>query len=305
MKLNVWQKQQDKDIIAKVILIIAIFAVIVILTLLSDMPALLSPCIGILTIDGEISMQRVPQTLFAEGVPNAEDIANTIKNIKKIKPNAKALVVVINSPGGSVVGSRIIRDAIKNSDIPTVIYLSEVAASGGYYIATGGNYIISDPNTITGSIGVIAIFADATELLEKLGINITSVTTGKYKSMGSFFSGLSDEERVIVEQLLNETYKEFIDVIIEGRKGKINKEQLMQIADGRIISGRQAKAYGLVDELGMLEDAVDKAKELANVEKDISICEITVKPGIRSSLFPSAKSLLNSLFSTYEGVKFR
>ncbi|MEM4295810.1 MAG: signal peptide peptidase SppA [Candidatus Anstonellales archaeon] len=304
MKLNVWRKQQD-NINPKLIIIIAIFAIIVIAVFLSDLTTILSPCVGLIEINGEITMERVPNSIFAEGMPNAEDIASTIKNVEKTKPNVKALVVVINSPGGSVVGSRIIRESIKESKIPVVAYLSEVAASGGYYIATGSNYIIADPNTLTGSIGVIALFADARQLLEKIGVNITAVTTGKYKSMGSFFSGLSDDERAIVEQLLNESYNEFLDVILEGRKGKITRERLLSIADGRIMSGRQAKSYGLVDALGMKEDAIKKAKELANLSSDDGVCNIKVRAGQSSLIFSESSSFISSFINNFQGLKFK
>jgi len=305
MRLKGLQKLQDKDNILKIILIIGVFSVIVLLTLFTDFSSFLSPCIGLLTIEGEITLESLPPSLFDYGKAGAEDIAEAIKNVEKIRPNVKALVVVINSPGGSVVGSRIIRDAMKKANVPIVSFLSEVAASGGYYIATGSDYIIADPNTITGSIGVIAIFADVRGLLEKLGVNITAVTTGKYKNMGSFFEGLSDEERVIVESILNETYKEFIDVIIEGRKGKITKERLMQIADGRILSGRQAYRFGLVDEIGMKEDAIKKAMELANI-KEKNVCEIRVIPKrIQGLLANNILSSFDHLMNSMQGLKFK
>ena len=303
MRLKELQRLQDKDKVLKIIVIIAVFSVIVLLTLFTDFSSFLSPCVGIITIEGEISLESIPSSLFDYGKPGAEDIAATIMNIEKIRPNAKALVVVINSPGGSVVGSRIIRDAIKNAKVPVVAYLSEVAASGGYYIATGSNYIIADPNSITGSIGVIAIFPDLRGLLEKLGINITAITTGKYKGMGSFFEGLSEEQKVIVESILNETYKEFIDVILEGRNGKITRERLMQVADGRILSGRQAQKIGLVDETGMKEDAIKKAMELANI-KERNVCEIKVMPG-KTSFLMSHISALNHFISSMQGLKFK
>jgi protease-4 len=310
MKLKGWQKQQDNIVnIPKLLIIIAVFTIIVILTLFSDFFTVVSPCVGLIEINGEISMERAPKTIFSEGVPNAEDIANTIKRIKEDRPNVKSLVVVINSPGGSVVGSRIIRESLKNAGIPVVAYLSEVAASGGYYIATGSDYIIADPNTITGSIGVLAIFVDARNLLEKIGINVTAVTTGSYKSMGSFFTGLTEEQRELVQGLLNETYQEFIDVILEGRKGKITRDKLLEVADGRIMSGRQAKSYGLVDELGLKEKAIQKAKELANLSSDAKICDIEVTPSSAKFFPSSSSSLLNSIISpivnSVEGLKFR
>jgi protease-4 len=293
MKLKGWQKQQDNILnVPKLLIIIAVFTIIVILTLFSDFFTVVSPCVGLIEINGEISMERAPKTLFSEGVPNAEDIANTIKRT-----------------GGSVVGSRIIRESLKDAGIPVVAYLSEVAASGGYYIATGSDYIIADPNTITGSIGVLAIFVDARNLLEKIGINVTAVTTGSYKSMGSFFTGLTEEQRELVQGLLNETYQEFIDVILEGRKGKITRDKLLEVADGRIMSGRQAKSYGLVDELGLKEKAIQKAKELANLSSDAKICDIEVTPSSAKFFPSSSSSLLNSIISpivnSVEGLKFR
>jgi len=231
----------------------------------------IAPCVAVIPIEGEISTQGMPPTLFEEGVPSSRDIAEAIRKANE-DPNVKAIVVEVNSPGGSVVATREIWQALKESEKPTVAYLREVAASGGYYVATATDYIVADPNTITGSIGVIAAFTSLEGLFEKLGIEVTVVKAGRFKDMGSPFRNMTEEERVLLEEMINETYQEFLSVVREGR-GKKLRPNWEEYADGRIMSGRQALKVGFVDELGSLERAVEVAKDMANAS-DAEKCPI-------------------------------
>ncbi|RME79489.1 MAG: signal peptide peptidase SppA [Methanobacteriota archaeon] len=297
MKSYKKKRSIDLNIKPEILIAFGIFAAIIVLLLASDIGIGVGGCVATINIDGEISMQRVDGGLLSSAIPNAEDIANTIDEVAK-KDSTKAILIKINSPGGSVVGSRLIRNALRRADVPTVAYLGEVAASGGYYIASGADYIVSDPNTITGSIGVIAVFTDARDLLEKVGVNITAVTSGKHKSMGSFFSGLDNESRAIVSSIINETYEEFVNVVEEGRGTRLNKKAFLAIADGRILSGRQANAIGMVDELGEPRDALNKARELAG-DKNLPSCNVKVKPSSENGL--SSMKLFNDVLSKISG----
>ncbi len=273
---------------------IAIFVGIILLLLFSDVAGSIQPCVGVVSINGEISMQRTPASLMSPGSPNAEDIARAIGSVKD-KPNVKALVIKINSPGGSVVGSRLIRQALRDTGKPTVAYLSEVAASGGYYVASGADYIVADPDTLTGSIGVLTVFTDARGLLKKLGVNVTAVTSGEHKTMGAFFKGLSPSDKAIIQSIINDTYHEFVNVVIEGRGPRLDKNAFLSIADGRVLSGRQAYKIGMVDELGNGETAIKLAANLSNITykkyEDIHICPIEITTLYKSGLF------MNSAFT--------
>ncbi|MFA6530923.1 MAG: signal peptide peptidase SppA [Candidatus Micrarchaeia archaeon] len=221
-------------------------------------------CVGVIELNGEIMTQSTPQSLFSEGIPGSEDIARTISSAGK-RSDLGALVVVINSPGGSVVGSRDIYTSLKELDKPTVSCFREVAASGGYYIAAGTDYIVSDPDALTGSIGVIMSTVDASVLLEKVGLNMSSIVSGNHKDIGSPYRPMTSDEYAIMQSILDETFEEFKMVVLEGRKGKLDMDKFNQVLDARVVSGRQAKAIGLVDQLGTKKDAVLKAAELANI----------------------------------------
>ncbi len=222
----------------------------------------LSPCVAVIPIEGEITTQGVKPALFEEGIPSSRDIAEAIRKADE-DPNVKAIVVEINSPGGSVVATREIWQALKEVEKPKVAYLREVAASGGYYVATAADYIVADPNTMTGSIGVIAAFTNLEGLFEKIGVKVNVIKAGKYKDIGSPFRNMTEEERAMLEEMINETYQEFLSVIEEGRGSRLSPNW-KSYADGRVMSGRQALQIGFVDSLGSLEDAVEKAKEMAN-----------------------------------------
>ncbi|ADC90082.1 signal peptide peptidase SppA, 36K type [Thermocrinis albus DSM 14484] len=186
----------------------------------------------------------------------------------RLDPSVKALVLRVESPGGSVGASQEIYrevERFRQSGKPVVVSMGNVAASGGYYISAPANVIYANPGTITGSIGVIIQHTDVQQLLEKLGIKTTAIKTGKFKDTLSPFRELTPEERQYLQNLVEDAYSQFIEAILRYRKGKVQEDILRQIADGRILTGKQAKELGLVDELGDLQDAIQKAKELARV----------------------------------------
>ncbi len=207
--------------------------------------------IGIIDISGTIT--------------DSEPILRQLLDFKK-NENIKAVVVRINSPGGSVGPSQEIYDELRKLDRkkPVVASLASVAASGGYYIALGARYIIANPGTITGSIGVIMHKANIAELLKKIGIKTTVVKSGHFKDLGNITRDLTPEERKVLEDLLDDIHSQFIDAVSHSRK--IPTEKIKAIADGRIFSGHQAQQLNLIDAVGNFTDAVDKAAELASME---------------------------------------
>jgi protease-4 len=174
-----------------------------------------------------------------------------------------AVVVRIDSPGGSVGAAQEIYDAILElkKKKKVVVSMGSIAASGGLLIACAGDKIVANPGTITGSISAIMQFANLEELLKKVGVKSSVVKSGPYKDIGSPMREMTPEERVIVQELVDDIYNQFIDVIVRNRK--LTREQVVAIADGRVFSGRKAKEYGLVDQLGNMGAAAKLASILA------------------------------------------
>lgn len=178
----------------------------------------------------------------------------------------KAIVLRIDSPGGGVGPSQEIYEEVKKAaEIkPLVVSMGSVAASGGYYIAAPAQRIVANPGTITGSIGVIMEFANFQELLDKIGLKSQVVKSGEHKDIGSPTRPMTEEDRRILQSLIDDVHQQFIAAVAEGRN--LPPERARALADGRIFSGRQAQQYGLVDELGNLQDAVATAASLAGIE---------------------------------------
>ena len=180
----------------------------------------------------------------------------------------KAVVLRINSPGGTVTASDIIYHELKtfktSRKIPVVASIMDVGASGGYYIAAAADTVLAHPSSVTGSIGVIMLTVNARGLLEKVGVETNAVTSGPRKDMGSPFRAMLPEERAIFQGVIDGFYQRFLQVVQEGRPG-LNGETIKKLADGRIYSGEQAKASGLVDDIGYLDDAIELAKKKAGL----------------------------------------
>jgi protease-4 len=182
--------------------------------------------------------------------------------------SVKSVVLRINTPGGTVTASDIIHHELKAfkaaRKIPIVASIMDVGASGGYYIAAAADTVLAHPSSVTGSIGVIMLTVNARGLMEKVGLEATAVTSGPRKDMGSPFRTMTPEERAIFQGLIDSFYQRFLTVVQEGRP-HLQMDQIKKLADGRIYTGEQAKASGLVDEIGYLEDAVELAKKKAGL----------------------------------------
>jgi len=183
----------------------------------------------------------------------------------------KAVVLRINTPGGSVTTSDIvnheIREFKKRKKVPVVAELMDVAASGGYYIAVGADEIVAHPTTVTGSIGVIAYNFDASGLMTKIGVVSQTIKSGDKKDIGSPMRPMTEEERQILQSVIDTMYEKFIDVVMDGRFGKFTRAELKALADGRVYTAPQALENGLIDSIGYLDDAVEAAKKRAGIEQ--------------------------------------
>ena len=191
-----------------------------------------------------------------------------VERLVKLRKNEKikAIVLRIDSPGGAVGPAQEIYAEVKKAQKEKKVLASvgSVAASGGYYIACGADKIMANPGSITGSIGVIVESLNIEELLHKLGLKSVVVKSGKVKDMGSPFRPMTDEEKKLLQGVLDSVHDQFIRAVAEGRN--LPLEKVRELADGRIFSGDQARALGLVDELGNFEDAIALAARMAGIK---------------------------------------
>lgn len=201
---------------------------------------------------------------------NQEWLLDTIDELKEDRFN-KGIVLFLDTPGGTVYEADEAYLALmdyKKSGKPIYAYMAHMAASGGYYIACAADKIYANRNTVTGSIGVInGTSFDATELFEKIGLKPSTFTAGRNKNMRGLDSPVTDEQRKIIQDELNEAYDQFTGIIAESRKMKI--EKVRQLADGRTYTARQAKANGLIDEIGTFDDAVEALNKFLEAEYDV------------------------------------
>jgi len=198
-------------------------------------------------------------------------------------PAIKAIVVRVNSPGGSVVASDEIYHALLEFEKPVVIWMGEIAASGGYYIACGGDHVFAHPATLTGSIGVISQFLNVEELLDEIGVDVVVITSGPHKDIGSPFRDMTEEEQALWEGITDEIYEGFVGIVAQARD--LPLEDVRTLADGSIYTGRQALELGLVDEVGTLDNAIAKAAELGGIEGEPRVVELKPTPAFFDMLY--------------------
>ena len=181
----------------------------------------------------------------------------------------KALLLRINSPGGTVTASDVIYHEImafkEKRKIPVVAVIMDLGASGGYYIAVTGDQIIAHPTSVTGSVGVIMLRVSAEGLLQKIGVEASAIKSGAKKDIGSPFRPMTDDERAIFQTMINGFFSRFLDVVSKGRS--LPPDQLKAISDGRVLTGPQALQLGLVDQVGYLDDGIAAAKKLAGLSE--------------------------------------
>jgi protease-4 len=240
-------------------------------------------------LKSKIALIRIEGPIF--------DSKEPVKEIKEYVKTAsiKAIVLRIDSPGGAVAPSQEIFEEVKKAATKKkiVVSMGSIAASGGYYIAAPSSKIIANPGTLTGSIGVIMELPNFEGLMNKIGIKTEIIKSGKHKDMGSGFRGIKKEERAILQGVMDNVHKQFIKAVAEGRKLKI--EEVKKIADGRIFTGEQAVKYGLVDQLGSLEDAIKTAAKMVGIKGEPEV----VTKDYRFSLFDILKNKFSSELKDY------
>jgi protease-4 len=200
--------------------------------------------------------------------------------------HVKAVVLRINSPGGAVTASDIMYQDLVNfrhdTKKPVVACMMDVAASGGYYVAMGSDLVYAHPTTVTGSIGVIMSLYNASGLFTKLGVATDPIKSGPNKDIGNPGRAMTEEERAILQGMVDSFYNQFVEVVVRGRH--LSEERVRALADGRVYTGLDAEKLGLVDRVGYLEDAIETAMELACI-KDAKIVAYDRCDGYRGSIY--------------------
>lgn len=201
------------------------------------------------------------------------DAERTVAWIEMLRKNTSVagVLVRIDSPGGAVAPSQEVHMAVKRlaEAKPVVVSMGSVAASGGYYIAVAGKEIFASPSTLTGSIGVRLQVSNVQNLMERIGVSSESLTTGKFKASGSPFKELTAEERAYLQGLLDDMQDQFVDAVATGRS--LSRDAVRSLADGRVLTGRQALEAKLVDRLGDREAAVARLAGLCKIEGEPTI----------------------------------
>ena len=235
-------------------------------------------------VKGAFSKSKVAVIRLKGVITDSKDISRQLSKWAD-DSSVKSIVLQIVSPGGVVAPSQEIYTAVKRAaeKKPVVASMGALAASGGYYAAAPCTKIIANPGTITGSIGVIIMFSSTYGLMDKLGIGATVVKSGKFKDVGSPHRPFTDDDKEIIQSVVDDTYDQFVEAVAEGRD--MPEEEVRKLADGRIFTGRQALKAKLVDDLGDFTDALNLAAQLGGIEGTPETVEDTKDKGLMRLLF--------------------
>jgi protease-4 len=254
------------------------------------------PKIAVIYVNGVITTGKSQEGFFDAETSGSTTIIEAIRQAEEDK-TVKAIVLRVDSPGGSALASDLIWNELKRSKKPVVASMSDTAASGGYYVSMAAQKIYAEPGTLTGSIGVVGGKVAIGGTLNKLGVNTEVISRGANSGILSSDKPFSDSERKAMTALMKDIYDQFLDKALAGRKkaGKsMTREELVKLAGGRIWTGRQAKHNGLIDELGTLTDAIDAARKLAKMPAG-------TEPELLQ--LPKAKSFFDSFLEDMGGAR--
>ena len=247
------------------------------------------------TIGGNRKAENRIAVITVEGMIRSNADGYIARQIRQVMSDSKvkAVVLRVDSPGGTMAGSdyylHLLKRMKSKRDIPVVVSMGGIAASGGYYVSTVGDVIFAEPSTITGSIGVVASLFDASELLKNVGVEATPVVSGQYKTMGSLTRPMTEEERELWQHLIDDNFDRFKKVIREGRKHFANNpEELDTVATGQVFTANDALANKLIDKIGFIDDAVEQAGSLANMaDRDYRVIQYKPKLSFMDALLES------------------
>jgi len=236
--------------------------------------SIMTPAVGLLEVNGTIT-ESLP---YLDAIKQFED-----------DRSIKTVVVRLDSPGGNVGPSQEIYSALLRlkKTKPVVASMGAVGASGAYYIACAADTVYALPGTMTGSIGVIMEFFDASDGMKRLGIRPQNISAGTLKDAGSPFKPMTPNERIYFKALVDDVHEQFIEAVAKNRK--LKPEVVRTLADGRVFTGRQALSSRLIDKLGGLDDAVEAAKKKAGITGDARI----IRPDVSEGIWATIRKLLN------------
>lgn len=245
----------------------------------------LGDAVALVRVEGVIVPgEAPPPNPFSGGTAGAaysETIVDYLKRANE-SDNIKAVILAVDSPGGSVYASDEIYLQLQEMEKPVITSMGSLAASGGYYISAPTDEIWASPHTFTCSIGVIMQMINLEAFAEEYGVTAVVVKSGQFKDIGNPFKEVSEADREILQSLVDEAYDGFVEIVADGRE--MSEERVREIADGRICSGKQALELELVDSLGYLPDVIDRAAELGDIEGEPRVIEYTRDGGFFESL---------------------
>jgi protease-4 len=251
--------------------------------------------IALIDVEGMILNAKTSSLLMGDGENPMALFRERLDQAAEDK-RVKAVVIRINSPGGAVTASDIMyQDLVRfrhKTQKPVVACMMDVCASGGYYLAMGCDCVIAHPSTVTGSIGVIMSLYNASGLAHLLGIKSEPIKSGPNKDLGNPLRDMTEQERAILQMMVNSFYDQFVHVVCEGRH--LPEERVRELADGRIYTGLDAARLGLVDRVGYLDDALDVARDLAHI-CDAKVVAYDRCGGYRGSIYAAMPHIPSEL----------
>jgi len=248
--------------------------------------------VAVISLSGPVQSTESSGLLFGGTVISPKLVRSQLERAKN-DVAVKAIVLQVESPGGSVAACQEILNEIEQVEKPIVVTFGDMAASGGYYISAKADKIVALPGTLTGSIGVISEIPNLKGLFEKLGIEMEVFTAGKYKDMYAGVRELTPEEKVIMQEMTDQLYDQFIRVVAEGRN--LSEDKVRELATGQLYTGVQAKELGLIDELGGLNTAIDLAASLAGIKEPEVEYYKRETPSLLSTFFEMGLQRLNNV----------
>ncbi len=254
---------------------------------------------------GGMSFGPKVAVLDISGIITKSDATIQRLHIYRDDPNVKAIVLRINTPGGSVAPVQEVFAELNKLDKPIVASMGSTAASGGYYIACAADTIVANPGTLTGSIGVIMQFTKMKGLYDKVGLEQQIIKSGQFKDAGSAFRDLTDEEKAALQETVDDVYNQFVDAISQSRVDHLTRDEIVQLADGRIFSGKQAQSHKLIDELGNLQDAIKIAGKLGNIDGTPKVLRTQRKKSLLETILGIEQNQQLDDIINFSGVSFR
>ncbi|MEG3224667.1 MAG: arabinase [Methanobacteriales archaeon Met13] len=246
-----------------------------IFSLLGSLGGIMGDTVAVIPLEGEIAYGQ--SNLLGGEVVNPQTIKDSLKQAEE-DSSVSAIVLELNSPGGSPVASEEIMSAVKNCKKPVVVWISDIGASGGYLVASSADKIVASPSSIVGSIGVILSLTDLSGLYQKIGVDKYSIKAGEFKDMGADYRNLTPTEKQMLQDLVDQNYDYFINLVAENRK--LNTTYVLSIAEGKIYTGTRAKELKLIDETGGKKKALDLAAQLGGLSDSYRVITITPPQGL-------------------------